>query len=378
MPHLIKRLTLGANSRIEVTNCGGHLEVRGTSRPEVTIEAHHPSSTIEEREGGVVINSPSHCTIRVPAGSPVIISHVGGNLRLKDLTEPVEIGQVDGQCSMRRVGTITINMVASELRGNDVHGSLTAGEISGHATLKDVEGPVHIDLIEGHFYGSNIPNGILLDRVEGNLSLRTDFSPGTMNHFMVDGQASFSIPESANVRFQIRAEGKVRVEQGMLTEAEGRVRVVTLGSGEATVEVAADGHVSIKYWDYYAGDDSPFVFVDFSSGLDDDFEQLESRFRAFETSLDHLPDHIRGRVARKLDHARQRMEEAQRRVEKTVRSVSRDVGAAAMGGSVQVEFDGGVEPVTEDERLMILKMLEEGKITVAEAEKLLAALEGRG
>jgi hypothetical protein len=35
------------------------------------------------------------------------------------------------------------------------------------------------------------------------------------------------------------------------------------------------------------------------------------------------------------------------------------------------------EPVSEAERLQILKMLQEKKITLEEAEKLLAALEGK-
>ena len=37
-----------------------------------------------------------------------------------------------------------------------------------------------------------------------------------------------------------------------------------------------------------------------------------------------------------------------------------------------------VEPVSEEERLMILQMLQDGKITVEQAEMLLAAMEGRG
>jgi hypothetical protein len=36
-----------------------------------------------------------------------------------------------------------------------------------------------------------------------------------------------------------------------------------------------------------------------------------------------------------------------------------------------------MEPVTEEERLMILRMLEQKKITLEEAEILLSALEGK-
>jgi hypothetical protein len=36
-----------------------------------------------------------------------------------------------------------------------------------------------------------------------------------------------------------------------------------------------------------------------------------------------------------------------------------------------------VDPVTEEERLMILRMLEQKKITLEEADELLSALEGQ-
>src|SRR5574341_247293 len=216
---LAKRLNLGANPRVEVQSCEGHLEVRGTSRSEVIIEAHDPETSIDEQEGGVVINSPGNCSIRLPDTGQLIIGHAMGTLQLKDLSLAAEVGQVDGHVSARRTGGLTINSVSGELRGRDVQGDLTVGDVSGHVTLKDIEGQVRIDVIEGHFYGSNTPAGLHLGRVEGNFSLRSDFNPGTASDITVDGHASFSIPENTNVQFRIRAEGKVRVEQGMNASA---------------------------------------------------------------------------------------------------------------------------------------------------------------
>ncbi|MGE5222970.1 MAG: SHOCT-like domain-containing protein, partial [Omnitrophica WOR_2 bacterium] len=39
--------------------------------------------------------------------------------------------------------------------------------------------------------------------------------------------------------------------------------------------------------------------------------------------------------------------------------------------------EAAAEPVSEDERMLILKMLEEKKISAEEAEQLLSALEGK-
>ena len=79
-----------------------------------------------------------------------------------------------------------------------------------------------------------------------------------------------------------------------------------------------------------------------------------------------------------LDAARRKMVDAQRRVEQTMRSASRDLGSAEWSVNVNLgNSQKPSEPISEQERLMILQMLEEGKISVAEAQKLLAALEGR-
>jgi hypothetical protein len=46
-------------------------------------------------------------------------------------------------------------------------------------------------------------------------------------------------------------------------------------------------------------------------------------------------------------------------------------------GAAQPQAAASADPVSEEERLMILRMLEQKKISIAEAEQLLAALEAR-
>jgi predicted house-cleaning NTP pyrophosphatase (Maf/HAM1 superfamily) len=55
-------------------------------------------------------------------------------------------------------------------------------------------------------------------------------------------------------------------------------------------------------------------------------------------------------------------------------------GKIVVGGRTVMNASGSTpagDPVSDDERLVILKMLQEKKITLDEAEKLLAALEGK-
>ncbi len=89
--------------------------------------------------------------------------------------------------------------------------------------------------------------------------------------------------------------------------------------------------------------------------------------------------------------AQEATERAERRANAAMRRTEERIRQAAERGMRQADMQfamGGPTPppppppppapkVTEQERLMVLEMLKENKITVEQAEKLLAALEGR-
>jgi len=93
---------------------------------------------------------------------------------------------------------------------------------------------------------------------------------------------------------------------------------------------------------------------------------------------------ISARVQRKMDEAMRRAERATRRAEqKMTRIMSHQAGHHVPQrhwnvGVNAADVENANEPVSDEERMVILKMLQEKKITSEEADKLLAALEGGG
>jgi hypothetical protein len=83
-------------------------------------------------------------------------------------------------------------------------------------------------------------------------------------------------------------------------------------------------------------------------------------------------------AGRKAEAAMRRAEARARAAEVRARSWQ---GKVVVGGRTMVNFSTPAapqgDPISDDERLVILKMLQEKKITLEEAEKLLAALEGK-
>ncbi len=89
------------------------------------------------------------------------------------------------------------------------------------------------------------------------------------------------------------------------------------------------------------------------------------------------------RVRRKVEQATQRAQEKARRAEERVRRAearARNRPHVLFGWdpSVSRSAEPAGEPVSDEERMTILRMLQEKKITSEEADKLLAALEGNG
>jgi hypothetical protein len=80
------------------------------------------------------------------------------------------------------------------------------------------------------------------------------------------------------------------------------------------------------------------------------------------------------KMHRKLDAARRRAERKTRAAERAARDRRRRPESPTWSSSRTRAVS---EPVSEEERLMILQLLEQGKVTTEEAEQLLAALEGK-
>ena len=78
---------------------------------------------------------------------------------------------------------------------------------------------------------------------------------------------------------------------------------------------------------------------------------------------------------RKTEHKMRRAEHKARRAERQAEKRAERHKSKFRGIRPPYSPKPPVAPVSEDERLLILKMLEEKKITAAEAEKLLSALE---
>jgi hypothetical protein len=189
---------------------------------------------------------------------------------------------------------------------------------------------------------------------------------------------------------------------------EGSRRKVVLGSGAAKIQMIAGDDLIVTSradeWKSLADFDSGSLDELFERSFDDIGRGWEDMF---ERGIPGIPGNLHERISEKVhkaeaaararahgDRAQRQVEAAMRRAEEKMRAAERrsqfiSIGGRHTGGRGPIPPIPPIppvppippaqrsEPVSDEERLTILKMLQEKKISLQDAEKLLAALEGK-
>ena len=376
----VERLDLGQSPRIEIT-CHANLDVRGYQTAETRLESDSSSFQITPTETGAQVESHSNCAIRMPEQGSLHIFEASGGLRVKDLLGSIDLESVKGSCYLRRTGPVRLSESYGELRIRETSGDVAVGVVHGSFTVRDVRGSVEIEKVSGDLILRDIGGPTQVGEVSGDMAIRTQFPADSVSHFAaINGDAVFRVEGADGARFVLGSQvGDLKVPSHIEVVEEGESRIIVLGSGQATIYVDAASSLTIKHGGEVDAE-ATFAYSfaigsEISDHLADITAEIEAQSEKLEANLAATSDRVRRQVERSLSIARRQVEAAQRRVE-------REAGQG--GPNINLSFSVGhksepsrPEPVSEMERLTVLRMLEEGQIDVKQAEELLIALEGK-
>ena len=378
-----QRMNLGSTPRLVIV-CNGDLDIRGSERSDTTVETDTSPFTVSPFEGGAHVESPASCVVRMPEGGHLEAGHVPGDLRIRGIAGEIILGTVGGSCYARHIRSLKLGQVIGEMHIRDLAGTAAIGQVHGCLMLHGIAGPVQVETVNGDISGRAISAPVEIGRAYGSLALRTGFETGTTSRFDVQGEAVFWVPVNASVRFILPAESRIALDKGVESLPGEGSRVVQFGDAAATVYVTSAHSIAIRQQGEH-DEETTFTYTfslgaDLSEHLADISAELETQFSMLETHMSSIPERVRSQVEKRLHSARRQVEAAQRRVEREMRRAQREAGRVYGTGSASQagQRTPAGQPVTEEEWLRVLRMLEEGKINVQEAEQLLAALEGRG
>jgi hypothetical protein len=398
---------------LSVVECRGSLKIQGVPGPAVRL--HADSSDLEASQEGdtVMATCQSDLRVELPYDASIRVGRVAGDLVVKRVSGSTTLDTVDGDVSLSQVGSAVIETVKGDLSGRVVDGDLVVREVSGDMSVRNVAGRLEVGRVGRDLGVRDIQGDASAEDVRSDIRLRTGFEPGKEYRFRAAGDLVARVPAGVDAAFTLRsAGGDIRIkapledrqdEEGQVTGrlGDGGATVV-LEAGKDIILVASDGQ-----WDEFGvgmgalgaeiGAEFGVEFADLAEEIATQVEaQMEQMSAQLEHKLAHLEVELAGMDRRAAEAAERAAEQARKQVERAAERVRRQAEKEAARARRRAERSRGRtwrparpmapkppkppipepagEPVSDQERLTILNMVAEGKITIEEAETLLEAL----
>jgi Toastrack DUF4097 len=406
----------------------GDLRLKGQDSFDVVAKSDNPEDlTLEANQDEVTIRCAGNCSLRVPRASIVNLQAARGSAIIKAMDGELNIQSVSGDLELRNVGLTKIGLTSGNLAVKNVDGDLTVDTISGEASVRRVQGSFTVtNAIHGNLNLSDV-GGSAVASVDGNILLRLDPTPGHRFDFKSRGNLFCRLPDDTSAEISVPKANQVMVSLPGVhaTTPVQAPYAITLGEGDAQITLSADGNVVL---DTHAPD---WEVEDFDLDIDSEVngiadmvsdqinQQVDSQMRMIEDQLNaqlssltmrlsasrlsadqaqRIEDRARAASERATARAQERIARAQQRMEHKMEAAQHRMEAAQRKMEMRAQAHEhasrhrpqhwGVsiptpptpptppgEPVSDDERLVILRMLEQKQISLDEAEALLSALE---
>jgi len=395
-------------SQLVITNAGGSLYLTGWNREEIRVKDPSEQDSINKEKGKVQISFPNDGIVHLPHHLPVVIESVGKDLVIKGIGSPLQISSIGGDLTLSDVSPATVQSV-----GGDVF----AKRIQGDLVIENVGKDCLVDNVKGQLSLRQVGKDIQIEKVAGGIEAlaggdgQIKFSPVPWQAYQINtgGDLSVAIPEDSNADLSITSNKEdITVSLGDIDEKvkEGEF-TKQVGEGGPAIMLSAGGKVFVSS-DMYSwlsplrinAEELGNIAIDFSDQtaeqLKDHLSHLEEDLRETFSNLGDSLDSI-GLSEEKLEQIKIRVEEsglltaqkaelaaikAQAKIEKSIAKAqlkARDMKRKTREFDLSefLETQSEKKTVSDNERLMILNMLQEKKISPEEADDLLMALEGK-
>lgn len=401
------------NPEIRIGQVLGDLRVTGWGEARVAIDADPDDLKVDQQENILDLSCMGDCTLHVPQAARIQVESTHGDASLKFLDEPVFIRVVFGSLSLVSVGGADLGSVHGDLSARGVRGDLKADQINGEAYVRNIENQVLLKQVSGNL-DLRDAGGDLAANAKGNARLRLSRLSGASYEITASGNMHCHIPEQADVTLDMASKEQViriKLPNETKTVRESQSQLV-LGSGEKKMNLRAGGvlYLFSQSLDWIETENSAdnLMQEDFGEKIAQQVQsQIESQMEAINRQMNEQIAHLSEQVARsslppdqverivgqarlaserELERSQRKLRRAQEKMERKLEAAQRRQEQAASNRSARawnINFSARpgaaptpVETTTDEERLMILRMLEQKKISLEEAERLLAALEG--
>src|SRR5688572_14362106 len=373
-----KTISAGTSPKVRLEAIDGDLSVVGWDGSDILIKGDDEDIRLEHTGSEVSLSCRGDLSLRVPKASSFEFINIGGDASIRGVTGNIELKKISGDLSIRDAGSISIDSILADFSLRGAQGNLYVKNAHGDVSVRDVEGNISID---------SVADDLALRGARGNIKVNVGEDVVVYLEPKADGEYSITagddillvLPSNANASLNLHGD-EIDIDwPGIENEEDVIERGITLGDGSAKITLNAGGDIRVTS-DVNAGN-SADEFGNFA-GLNFDWS-------GFGEMISRQVERATGQATRRAAEAARRAErlagEAARRAERHAERHARRWKANVNVGRWNWDLNSQnlrtppsppSEPVAEEERMAILKMLAEKKITAEQAEQLLNALEG--
>lgn len=375
-----RTISAGRNPRIVIDTIGGDLSLVGWDGEDVLVKGDDDAMRVKQVDNEIRISCDDDLSIRAPKGASIFIQNVGGDASIRGILGGIELNDISGDLSIRDVDSVAIDTVQSDfsLRG-----------AKGHLSIKNAHSDVSIREVEGNISLESVVDDLALRDVRGNVSANVgedvvfylNPQPG-MNYAINAGEDILLVmPPKANATLTMNAD-EISIDwKGSELEDDATSGVIVLGDGSANIALSAGSDIRVS--NQADAGESAEDFGNFA-GIGMDWSGFGERISRQVAQAGKRAAEAERRAAETARRAMERAEQNRRRFEERVEGRVRgkvNVGVGRWNWDLSPK-GAPVPPMppkpqaSEEERLAILKMLQDKKISAEDADKLLSALEG--
>lgn len=364
-----KTISAGRTPKIIVERIDGDLSLVGWDGEDVLIKGDEEITSIKQNGDEIRVSCDDDLSIRAPKDSIILIQNVGGDASIRGILGGVELKEAGGDLSIRDVGSVSIDAVHADLSLRGAKGHLFVRSAGSDVSIREVEGNVSLE---------SVADDLALRDVRGNVSANVGedvvlyLTPQPGKNYTINAGEDILLvmPPKANAKLSMNAD-EISIDwKGNELKDDATSGVIILGDGSATITLSAGSDIRVS--NQANAGESAEDFGNFAGiGVDwSGFGEKISRQVA--------------QATKRASEAERRAHEARRRVEERIEGrVRAKVNVGVGRWNWDLSPKGVPMPpmppkpqASEEERLAILKMLQEKKITADDADKLLSALEG--
>jgi hypothetical protein len=362
-----RMISVGSSPKIIADSIGGDVSVVGWDGNEILVKADDDEMKLQQDGDEIRFSCEDDVSLRVPKGSSLMFASISGDAAIRGVIGDIEIASISGDLSMRDVGSVAISSIESDFTMRGARGNLYVKSAEGDISIRDVDGNITLD---------SVADDLALRGARGNVKVNVGedvvvyLEPRDDGSYLVTAgdDILMVLPTSANATVTMQGD-EINIEwPGIKNDPEATDKTVVLGSGAAKITLSAGGDIRLTNQANAAESADEF-----------------GNFAAMNFDWSGFGERISRQVQAATARATRNAEDAARRAERHAERHARRWGRTPPPGPWTDFGPKGMptppgtsksDPVSEEERLAILKMLQDKKITAEQAEQLLKALEG--